>query len=159
MNNVPGNEQDDSVGSSSLRVRQRLSGDQQRRRSMTQELQIVAEPAMPQTVHGLPGTPTRLRPAKKRVHSLDDLKKFLESNSAKEFMGFILSLGEAVKGVKLSDEVYTSETVLRILDLLTTLSNWIDEIPPLPQTMRYGNVAYRDWYDKLEFSANLLDSK
>lgn len=111
---------------------------------------------MPEVVDGLTGSP-RMRPATKRVHSIDDLKKFLESSSAKEFLEFILSLGEAVRGVKLTEEVEVSAPIHRLLDCLSQLSSWVDEIPPLEQTMRYGNVAFRDWHDRLEFSNQLVE--
>lgn len=111
---------------------------------------------MPNVSDGMSGSP-RFVPAKKRVHSIDDLKKFLESSSAKEFLEFILALAEAVKGVKMTDPVEVSEPVQRLLDCLSKLSAWIDEIPPLEQTMRYGNVAFRDWHDKLEFSSHLVE--
>ena len=113
---------------------------------------------MPDVVDGLTGSP-RMRPATKRVHSIDDLKKFLESSSAKEFLEFILSLGEAVRGVKLTEEVEVSAPIHRLLDCLSQLSSWVDEIPPLEQTMRYGNVAFRDWHDRLEFSNQLVEGR
>lgn len=127
-------------------------------RALQQETKIVAEPQMPAVVDGLTGSP-RMRPATKRVHSIDDLKKFLESSSAREFLQFILSLGEAVRGIKMTEEVEVSAPVHRLLDCLTRLSAWVDEIPPLEQTMRYGNVAFRDWHDRLEFSNQLVEGE
>lgn len=127
-------------------------------RMLQQEVRIVAEPRMPSLVNDVYGSP-RLRPAKKRVHSIDDLRRFLESTSAKEYLSFILALGESVRGIKLTEEVEVSPPVQRLLDFLTTLSTWIDEIPPLEQTMRFGNVAYREWHDRLEFSNNLVEGR
>ena len=37
----------------------------------------------------------------------------------------------------------------RALAAIEELSDWIDEIPPIQQPMRYGNKAYRDWFDRL----------
>ena len=125
-------------------------------RALQQEAQISAEPVMPSIVNSFVGSP-RLKPAKKRVHSIDDLRRFLESSSAREFLGFILALGESVRGVKLTDDVQVAPAIQRILDFLARLSTWIDEIPPHEQTMRYGNVAFRKWHDRLEFSNHLVE--
>lgn len=32
---------------------------------------------------------------------------------------------------------------------IATLSGWVDEIPPAQHSMRYGNPAYRDWFQRL----------
>ena len=125
-------------------------------RALQQEIHINAEPHFPSADSGITRS-SGLRPAKKRVHSIDDLRKFLESGAAKNYIGFILFLGESVRGVKLTDEVEISQPVQRILDFLTKLSTWIDEIPPHDQTMRYGNIAFREWHDRLEFSNHLIE--
>lgn len=36
-----------------------------------------------------------------------------------------------------------------LMDLLDQLSQWIDEVPPIEQPMRFGNKAYRLWSDKV----------
>lgn len=42
-----------------------------------------------------------------------------------------------------------SKPVTAILDLLGKINSLIDETPPFPGPRRYGNMACRDWHDKL----------
>lgn len=42
------------------------------------------------------------------------------------------------------------QTVERLLDLLETLDQWINETPPVDQPSRFGNKAFRTWYAKLD---------
>ena len=50
--------------------------------------------------------------------------------------------------------IWTTSTHFQIiqslLELLTTLDTWIDEIPPIEQPQRFGNKAYRDWFNRLK---------
>lgn len=36
-----------------------------------------------------------------------------------------------------------------MLDVMVELNQWIDEIPPLVQLSRFGNKAFRIWFDRL----------
>jgi len=50
-----------------------------------------------------------------------------------------------------------SKSVEKICSVLEKVSNWIDDIPPIKQPMRYGNKAFRLWIEKLvENSSNLM---
>uniref|UniRef100_A0A5F9DPS4 Serine/threonine-protein phosphatase 2A activator n=1 Tax=Oryctolagus cuniculus TaxID=9986 RepID=A0A5F9DPS4_RABIT len=73
-----------------------------------------------------------------------------------DYIGFILTLNEGVKGKKLSFEYKVSEAVEKLLALLDTLDRWIDETPPVDQPSRFGNKAYRTWYAKLDEEAEGL---
>lgn len=42
------------------------------------------------------------------------------------------------------------QTVEKLLDLLGTLDQWINETPPVDQPSRFGNKAFRTWYGKLD---------
>ncbi|XP_054718912.1 serine/threonine-protein phosphatase 2A activator-like [Uloborus diversus] len=93
----------------------------------------------------------------KEVSSLGDMKKWDESEAFQEYMGFIISMNEAVKGKKISSVAVTSENVKKMCELLETLDKWIDEIPPIEQPQRFGNKAFRTFYAKLkDESENLL---
>jgi serine/threonine-protein phosphatase 2A activator len=61
----------------------------------------------------------------------------------KEFVGFISALNDAVKGKKVSDSCEVSQPVQTMLDILQKLGEWVDEIPPAQQALRYGNPAFR----------------
>ena len=47
----------------------------------------------------------------------------------------------------------------RVLNLLQTLSSWIDEIPPISQPTRFGNRAFRTWHARLVERAPVLLSE
>jgi len=36
-----------------------------------------------------------------------------------------------------------------LLNLLGTMKNWISEIPPIAQPQRFGNKAYRTWFQRV----------
>lgn len=42
------------------------------------------------------------------------------------------------------------KTVGQVLTMLETLSKWVDEIPPIQQPQRFGNQAFRTWFNKLK---------
>ena len=42
------------------------------------------------------------------------------------------------------------QTTEKLIELLNTLDKWIDEIPPIDQPQRFGNKAFRDWFQKLK---------
>ncbi|KAG1671647.1 hypothetical protein FOA52_006878 [Chlamydomonas sp. UWO 241] len=88
-------------------------------------------------------------PASKRITSHAELKRFLDSDSARSFFAFVLSLNEAVSGKKASDACAVSPPVQALLDLLASLSAAVDEIPPVSQSLRYGNPAYRSWFVRM----------
>lgn len=36
-----------------------------------------------------------------------------------------------------------------LYNMIATLEQWVDEIPPVQQPMRFGNKAFRSWLDKV----------
>ncbi|KAF4518707.1 hypothetical protein B566_EDAN013726, partial [Ephemera danica] len=69
---------------------------------------------------------------KRAVLRMEDMPLWEKSEAYHEYVGFIMALNEAVKG------------------LLENLSCWIDETPPIDQPQRFGNQAFRTWYKKLQ---------
>ncbi|XP_071397501.1 serine/threonine-protein phosphatase 2A activator isoform X2 [Centroberyx affinis] len=105
----------------------------------------------------LPANPTFMIP-KKEISMVLDMGKWKRSQAYADYMGFVLTLNEGVKGKKLTCEYPVSETVEKLLDLLGTLDRWINETPPVDQPSRFGNKAYRSWYAKLDQEAEALVS-
>ena len=65
-------------------------------------------------------------------------------------------IGDAITNKTIRDEsVEKSEAVVKCVDLLETLSIWIDEIKPVEQQQRFGNKAFKEWYSKLINVSNL----
>lgn len=86
---------------------------------------------------------------RKRINSQQDINHFHQSESGRTFLGFVVALSESIRGHKLSDFCRESPLVIAILRVLELMSQWVDEIPPKQQPVRYGNPAYRDWYTRL----------
>uniref|UniRef100_A0A673TFX5 Serine/threonine-protein phosphatase 2A activator n=1 Tax=Suricata suricatta TaxID=37032 RepID=A0A673TFX5_SURSU len=87
---------------------------------------------------------------KKEIHTVPDMGKWKRSQAYADYIGFILTLNEGVKGKKLTFEYKVSEAIEKLVALLNTLDRWIDETPPVDQPSRFGNKAYRTWYAKLD---------
>uniref|UniRef100_A0A1A8B9Q8 Serine/threonine-protein phosphatase 2A activator n=1 Tax=Nothobranchius furzeri TaxID=105023 RepID=A0A1A8B9Q8_NOTFU len=95
---------------------------------------------------------------KKEISMVPDMGKWKRSQAYADYISFIVTLNEGVKGKKMSCEYEVSETVDRLLELLGTLDRWINETPPVDQPSRFGNKAYRTWFAKLEQEAETLVS-
>ncbi|XP_077904522.1 serine/threonine-protein phosphatase 2A activator isoform X1 [Ictidomys tridecemlineatus] len=95
---------------------------------------------------------------KKEIHTVPDMGKWKRSQAYADYIGFILTLNEGVKGKKLTFEYRVSEAIEKLVALLNTLDRWIDETPPVDQPSRFGNKAYRTWYAKLDEEAENLVS-
>ena len=50
----------------------------------------------------------------------------------------------------LYDVIILLKTSKKLIAMLETMDNWIDEIPPVDQPQRFGNKAFRTWCSKLE---------
>jgi serine/threonine-protein phosphatase 2A activator len=62
---------------------------------------------------------------------------------------FIQKLNYAAMGKKLGS-TNCSEPVQRVLELIETLSKYIYDFPPLESNQRFGNLAFRDWIQKMQ---------
>ncbi|KAE8728304.1 EXORDIUM like 2 [Hibiscus syriacus] len=92
----------------------------------------------------------------KKITSPDDIRKFHDSPTSKNFLGFIVALSESIRGRKISDPCHESLTVSKIVSIIENLSLWVDQIPPFQQTSRYGNISYRTWHERLTENAESL---
>ncbi|CAH1423655.1 unnamed protein product [Lactuca virosa] len=95
-------------------------------------------------------TPTKI------IHSEDDIRRFRDSATSKNYLGFVVALSESIRGHKISDPCHMSPTITSIISILQTLLQFADEIPPLQQSARYGNLAYRDWHSRMTENADSL---
>ncbi|XP_042221563.1 serine/threonine-protein phosphatase 2A activator-like isoform X2 [Homarus americanus] len=87
---------------------------------------------------------------RRAVLSPPDVKKWEQSNAYQDILGFLTAMNTAVKGKKLSAECPVSPVTAALLKMLDTISQWIDEIPPIDQPQRYGNKSFREFYSKLK---------
>ncbi|XP_035197203.1 serine/threonine-protein phosphatase 2A activator isoform X2 [Oxyura jamaicensis] len=93
---------------------------------------------------------------RKEINIVSDMGKWKRSQAYADYMGFILTLNEGVRGKKLTCDYKVSEPIEKLVALLNTLDRWIDETPPVDQPSRFGNKAFRTWYAKLDQEAENL---
>ena len=71
------------------------------------------------------------------------MDRFLRSAAAKSFVGFVLSINEAMRDKPISTDISCSPAVSAVLDGLAGLSELVGQKPPVQHALRYGNPAYR----------------
>lgn len=85
------------------------------------------------------------------------MSTWIGSQAYADVMGFLSAMNDSVRDKKISESSTTSSTVDKLLTLLLTVDSWIDDIPPVDQPQRFGNKAFKQFYDKLvSSSADLL---
>ncbi|KAK3783629.1 hypothetical protein RRG08_063029 [Elysia crispata] len=94
----------------------------------------------------------------KQLKSPADMPQWISSKAYSNIVGFILTLNEAVKNKKISDEYPVSQEIEKMVGLLETIDGWIAETPPIDQPQRFGNKAFRTIYSRLkEESPNMVE--
>ncbi|KAJ7958988.1 Serine/threonine-protein phosphatase 2A activator [Quillaja saponaria] len=100
--------------------------------------------------------PYHFQTPSKKIQSPDDIRHFQDSDSGKNFLGFVVALSDSIRGHKISDPCHQSDTINSIVSILDSLIQWVDEIPPAQQAARYGNISYRTWHSRLEEASESL---
>ncbi|XP_047320241.1 serine/threonine-protein phosphatase 2A activator [Impatiens glandulifera] len=93
--------------------------------------------------------PYQFQSAIKKIKSPEDIRHFHDSDSGKNFIGFVVALSDSTRGRKISDPCHESSTISSIVSILETLSQLIEEVPPVAQSSRYGNYSYRTWHSRM----------
>jgi serine/threonine-protein phosphatase 2A activator len=111
-----------------------------------------------------PTTPHEFIVPVKKIHEGQDLAFFLSSVSYSRITSFILRLNATLYPQKIRDgariktqiwelespDVHFSTAVTTLVALITALDSIIDEIPLDTGPRRFGNVAFRLWYEEVE---------
>lgn len=88
---------------------------------------------------------------RKCILSNEQLTVFQSSNTHNAIVSFVEVLNDSVIGVKLTDEVALSPAVTGILDILAKIENIAKDTPPVEnKASRFGNPAFRTFYDKVQ---------
>ncbi|XP_041370334.1 serine/threonine-protein phosphatase 2A activator-like isoform X2 [Gigantopelta aegis] len=100
----------------------------------------------------------------KEISGPQDIPKWEKSQAYHDITGFILTVNDAIKGKKMTENYHVSELCEKLTVMLDEFSAWIDEIPPVEQPQRFGNKAFRDWFNKLKENSDsclkkVLDEK
>uniref|UniRef100_UPI00358E168E serine/threonine-protein phosphatase 2A activator-like isoform X3 n=1 Tax=Myxine glutinosa TaxID=7769 RepID=UPI00358E168E len=93
---------------------------------------------------------------KKEIHNIADMEPWKRSQAYSDIMSFILSLNSAVKGLAMSSDILVSETVRGVMAMLDKMAAWQAEYPPVEQSQRFGNRAFRTWHGRLVTEAEGL---
>eukprot|EP01116_Phalansterium_solitarium_P013176 TRINITY_DN3028_c0_g1_i1.p1 TRINITY_DN3028_c0_g1~~TRINITY_DN3028_c0_g1_i1.p1 ORF type:complete len:301 (-),score=35.73 TRINITY_DN3028_c0_g1_i1:139-1041(-) len=91
---------------------------------------------------------TRL-PAK-QISTQEDFEKWKQSSVYKSFLSFVLELSDAVKGKAASVDLAVSPACASIISLLDRLEEFAEATPPISQSNRFGNKAFRTWFALVE---------
>ncbi|KAK9463686.1 Phosphotyrosyl phosphatase activator [Lipomyces oligophaga] len=86
-----------------------------------------------------------------RILTKEDLEFFRQSETYKFLLQFILDLREAANGRTNSFECEESESTKSILLILTEVESLMQQYPPVSNAKsRFGNPAFRDYFDAVE---------
>ncbi|KAL4219012.1 Serine/threonine-protein phosphatase 2A activator [Mactra antiquata] len=86
----------------------------------------------------------------------EQIPKWEKSQAYQDLMGFILAMNSAVKGKKMTGDIPMSPILTNLLQVLETLNSWVQEFPPVDQPQRFGNKAFRSWFEKLQQNCKQL---
>lgn len=100
-------------------------------------------------------------PPELKIRTDKDVEVWKSTKGYADYLLFLHRLSEAVVDctLPLVDHPKQSQEIDGILALLDTLSNWVDEIPPLQTPQRFGNLAFRTWGARLEERSDELLSQ
>lgn len=79
--------------------------------------------------------------------------KWESSETYADLLSFINSICACIRGKSLSFKCQISPVAQRLLEMLGKLEKFALETPPVDQPQRFGNVAFKAWYQKM--SANI----
>ncbi|KAJ2811942.1 Serine/threonine-protein phosphatase 2A activator 2 [Coemansia furcata] len=86
----------------------------------------------------------------RQILTPDDLVRFQESTACSEILAFLDTLNDSVIGIKTTDAIVDSEIIQKLLRLLDAVQQTNKDIKPIETNSRFGNAAFRDFYDKVE---------
>jgi len=88
-------------------------------------------------------------PLSKRINDQRSMQRWKQSTAHRELLRYISDLGDSVVGRRISEECEERPIVATLVAEFAAMSAWIDEIPPIQQSMRYGNKAFKTWHQRL----------
>ncbi|KIM28183.1 hypothetical protein M408DRAFT_144083 [Serendipita vermifera MAFF 305830] len=96
----------------------------------------------------------------KEILTKSQLEQFQQSPTHAQILTYIERLNEAVVGVKLQDSCQESESVKALLVILDSVTSIAKETPAVDNSgSRFGNPAFRSFYDKVKTASAALHSK
>ncbi|XP_062551514.1 serine/threonine-protein phosphatase 2A activator isoform X2 [Armigeres subalbatus] len=94
----------------------------------------------------------------KNIKNVMDMAIWEKSEAYYDIFGFISSMCVALQGTKQSQTLEYSPVIQKLIDALRRLEQLAIETPPVDQPARFGNVAFRSWFQKMQSeSATLIE--
>lgn len=87
------------------------------------------------------------------VKSVNDIAFWEKSTAYYDIIGFINAISQAIQGKKISMKLDPSPIADNIVRIFDELNQMVDNTPPLDQPQRFGNKAYRDWFETMKSNA------
>lgn len=93
----------------------------------------------------------------KLIKDPSEMKKWENSETYYDLIGFINSICVCIQGKTLSYNCQMSSCIQKLVEMLEKLEKLAIETPPIVQPQRFGNAAFKIWYQKINDNAvNLL---
>uniref|UniRef100_A0A182MAC3 Serine/threonine-protein phosphatase 2A activator n=1 Tax=Anopheles culicifacies TaxID=139723 RepID=A0A182MAC3_9DIPT len=86
----------------------------------------------------------------KLIKSPTDMELWRMSECYYDLLGFISSMSVALQGTRNSQEVSVPPIVEKLMKVLDRLEQLAIETPPIDQPARFGNVAFKSWFQKMQ---------
>lgn len=90
----------------------------------------------------------------KLVKNAEEIKIWESSETYYDLLGFINSACVSVQGKSLKHSCQVSTAVQKILDVLSEMEKLLTETPPIQTVQRFGNKAFRSWFEKVKDVSN-----
>lgn len=105
-----------------------------------------------QSTHHSIGESWTFKNPQKFIASDKDLDLFRQSALFRELIDFLNQLSAPLKGSPLDSDRLSkaSPQIKQLVNLLDTIDQWVNDIPPSEGAMRFGNSAFRTWFDRLQ---------
>uniref|UniRef100_A0A182NGQ9 Serine/threonine-protein phosphatase 2A activator n=1 Tax=Anopheles dirus TaxID=7168 RepID=A0A182NGQ9_9DIPT len=94
----------------------------------------------------------------KLIKSPTDMELWSMSECYYDLLGFISSMSVALQGTRNSQNVSIPPVIEKLMKALDRLEQLAIETPPVDQPARFGNVAFKSWYQKIQSESMQLVS-
>ena len=86
----------------------------------------------------------------KLIKNAEEIKIWESSETYYDLLGFINSACVCVQGKSLKYSCQVSTAVQKLLDVLSDMEKLLTETPPILTVQRFGNQAFKEWYEKVK---------
>ncbi len=108
----------------------------------------MGPPRWPPARPRAPSSATEIVRARKCIFTAEDLAAYNSSETFRGFVSFLRFCAAAVRGVscRRAAALPLSPGGRALVAALGDLDRLVDEVPPAPTALRYGNPAFREWH-------------